>query len=367
MSGHLLFSGYYGFDNSGDDAILYAIIQEVRKRNPNIPIQVLSYNPGRTHEIYQVSTAQRFYLPALIRAIKNCNLLISGGGSLLQDVTSSRSLYYYLGVITLAKLFNKKVYIYANGVGPIHKKINRKLTQWVLNKADLITLRDEDSFELVRELKVKKPKLEITSDPVYALDNIDSHRVENILKNEGIPTDRPYIGVGIRSWKNHDEIIDKLSIALDEIYDRLGIDYLFIPLHYPDDLNFSKKVSEKMRHRNTCHMIRGEYSVDEIKGLVGRCELMLAMRLHALIYAVTELTPIVGLVYDPKVKSHLKGLEIEEFVNIDDFEPEDLIEQVLSAYDRRKLSRENLKEKRYQLQRLNQRNVDHIFELLEEE
>src|SRR5699024_10927236 len=160
------------FDNSGDDAILYAIIQEIRKRDPSTYIRVLSYNPGRTHEIYRVSTTQRFYLPALIRAVKSCDLLISGGGSLLQDVTSSRSIYYYLGVILLAKLFNKKVYVYANGVGPIDKGINRKLTRFVLNKVDLITLRDEDSHQLMQELKITKPRMEVTADPVYALENI---------------------------------------------------------------------------------------------------------------------------------------------------------------------------------------------------
>lgn len=367
MSGKVLLSGYYGFDNSGDDAILYAIIQEIRKRDPSTYIRVLSYNPGRTHEIYRVSTTQRFYLPALIRAVKSCDLLISGGGSLLQDVTSSRSLYYYLGVILLAKLFNKKVYVYANGVGPIDKGINRKLTRFVLNKVDLITLRDEDSHQLMQELKITKPRMEVTADPVYALENIETEKVTEILKREDIPTERPYIGVSVRNWKNHEEIIDKLSIAFDEIYDTLGIDYLFIPLHYPDDLNFSKKVKERMKHQNACHIVGGEYNVDEIKGLVGRCELMLAMRLHALIYAVTELTPIVGLSYDPKVQAHLEGLEINESVDIEDFTPEDLVEQVLSAYTKRTESRSKLKKQRSHLQVLNQRNVDHIFELLEED
>ncbi len=367
MSGKVLLSGYYGFDNSGDDAILYAIIQEIKKRDPDTAIQVLSYNPGRTREMYRVDTAQRFYLPALIRAVKDCDLRISGGGSLLQDVTSSRSLYYYLGVILLAKLFKKKIYVYANGVGPIDGKINRKLTRFVLNKVDLITLRDEDSYNLVRSLKIRKPMMEVTSDPVYALANIDSQKVAEILQQENIPTDRPYFGVSVRNWKNHEEIIDKLSIAFDEIYDKLGIDYLFIPLHYPEDLEFSKKVQAQMRYHEACHVVQGEYNVDEIKGLVGRCELMLAMRLHALIYAVTELTPIVGLSYDPKVKAHLEGLEIKESVDIEDFEPGDLVDHVLTAYVQRKESRERLKDQRSRLQVLNQRNVDHIFELLEED
>ena len=109
MAKKVLFSGYYGFDNSGDDAILHAIVNDIRAIDPTIQLNVLSYDPARTRRLYNVNATQRFHYGSVKKALKSADLLISGGGSLLQDETSSRSLYYYLGVMALAKRMKKKI------------------------------------------------------------------------------------------------------------------------------------------------------------------------------------------------------------------------------------------------------------------
>lgn len=366
MEEHILFSGYYGFDNSGDDAILQAIIQDIRKQDPSKKLTVLSYNPNRTSAIYNVDAAQRFHLKSVIRAIKDTDLLISGGGSLLQDVTSSRSLYYYLSIILIAKFYNKKVYVYANGVGPIEGKLNRKMTKYVLNKVDLITLRDEDSYETIRSLGVTKPKTLVTSDPVYSLDNIDRKKVLKIMMREGIPTNRKYIGVAVRAWPKVQNLHKKLAQTLDMVYNKLGEDILFIPLHYPEDVEFSESIQQLMKARNHSHIVRGNYGVQELKGLVGITETILAMRLHALIYGVAELTPIVGLIYDPKVKAHLNMLDIEKSADVENFNEKDLAKLIVDTYYNRSIHRRNLRQKRKEFQALSLENVDYIFKLLED-
>ena len=121
----VLMSGYYGFDNSGDDAILKAVVKDLKKLNDDLSITVLSKNPKKTEEMYPVKAVNRFSVRDVINAIKSTTMLISGGGSLLQDVTSSRSLWYYLAVMAMAKMYNKPVMVYANGIGPINKKFNR--------------------------------------------------------------------------------------------------------------------------------------------------------------------------------------------------------------------------------------------------
>ncbi len=156
----ILISGYYGFDNSGDDAILKAIVKDIKRiGGEDVRIIALSNNPSCTEEIYGIEAVNRFGIKGVVKAIKDCDLFISGGGSLLQDVTSTRSLLYYITLMKLAKLYKKPVMVYANGIGPINRSINRVLTRNILNKVDLITLRDEDSKIFLEELGVKKMKM----------------------------------------------------------------------------------------------------------------------------------------------------------------------------------------------------------------
>lgn len=114
----LVISGYYGFGNAGDEAMLAAILEAILEVVPEADITVISGNPRHTAEKHGVKAVGRFDVTGIFNAIKRCDLLISGGGSLLQDVTSNRSLYYYLSIISLANMLGKKVMLYAQGMGP---------------------------------------------------------------------------------------------------------------------------------------------------------------------------------------------------------------------------------------------------------
>ena len=141
----LVISGYYGFGNAGDEAMLAAILEAILEVVPDADITVISGNPGHTAANHGVKAIGRFDMFGILNAIGRCDLLISGGGSLLQDVTSKRSLYYYLSIITLATSFGKRVMLYAQGIGPLRRKRARQIVGQVLNKVTMITVRDERS------------------------------------------------------------------------------------------------------------------------------------------------------------------------------------------------------------------------------
>ena len=123
---NILISGYYGFDNIGDESILRTLVSSLREHIPGCSLTVLSHNPASTREKYGVEAVERMSPMAILRAVKQCDMLISGGGSLLQDVTSSKSLHYYLSIIRCAEFFHKKVFIYSQGIGPIDRPGNRR-------------------------------------------------------------------------------------------------------------------------------------------------------------------------------------------------------------------------------------------------
>jgi len=117
----ILVSGYYGYQNSGDDAILHSICHDIKQLNIESEITVLSNQPHVTMSEYSVNAVDRFNLKKVIKQIKNCDVLVMGGGTLIQDLTSTRSLYYYLGIIWMAKFYKKKVMLYGNGIGSAAK------------------------------------------------------------------------------------------------------------------------------------------------------------------------------------------------------------------------------------------------------
>lgn len=363
----IVMSGYYGFDNSGDDAILKAITTDLKNKDENIRITVLSNNPSKTKNVYGVEAVDRFKFAEVLEAIRESSLVISGGGSLLQDITSTRSLIYYLAIMSLAKLYKKPVMVYANGIGPIDGSLNRGLTKMILNRVDLISLRDQDSKDYIEKMGVKNDQVHITADPVFTLDAASKDRVDEIFEKEDIARgDRQYLGISVRKWKDNERLIEEMAKTIKKIRAKKDVEIILIPMHYPEDLEISQAIIEKVASEN-CHVLEEEYSVEEIMGVINELELIVAMRLHSLIYAATQEVPMIGLSYDPKVDGILSSLNVNHICNVDDFTSSELYHLIEDAWSQRDSLRENLKVQDEDLKSKALLNVEMAFKLLEED
>ena len=120
----VIISGAHGMGNIGDEAALSGILSDLRSLDPSMPICVLSRSPKQSSATHSVKSIHSFNIPAIYRALSSCSLFISGGGTLIQDGTSTKSLLYYLAIIRLAKFFGLKTMLYANGIGPIIRENN---------------------------------------------------------------------------------------------------------------------------------------------------------------------------------------------------------------------------------------------------
>lgn len=295
--------GYYGFGNSGDEAILTTIVRDLRQANPNIHITVMSQNPDATSKEHQVKAISRMNLFQIIRHIKNCDLFISGGGSLLQDITSTRSLYYYLFIIRMALFFKRKVILYANGIGPINHESNREKVKKVIDRVDAITLREEDSLKLLKDIGIRKPHMVVTADPVLTYQSAEVSRIKEIFAEENIPVDQDLVGINIRKWKHSVNLEEEVAKAADLMFEQHGLSSVFIPM-FQEDLEVARLIASKMKHPS--FIIKKIYKPDELIGIIGCMRLIIAMRLHTLIYASINSIPMIGLVYDPKVVGYLE-------------------------------------------------------------
>lgn len=359
----ILMSGYYGFDNSGDDAILKAIVKDIRNIRKDIEITVLSNNPHKTKEMYDVKAVNRFSLSEVFGAIRSTSLLVSGGGSLLQDVTSNRSLWYYLAVMTLAKIFGKPVMVYANGVGPISGGFNRFLTKLVLNGADIITLRDGNSKKYIENIGVSNKEVYVTADPVFTLEPVSRDIVLDIFKKEGIKDRNKLIGVSVREWKKAENLEENISIVIDEMIEKYDANVLLIPMHYPEDLVFSEKVLSLLKNKGA-YILKDKYSVEEIMGVIRELDMIIAMRLHSLIYAATQSIPMVGLVYDPKVVGILESIDMKFMTDVEALDVNTLLSDIDTVWSDKENIKIELNSQEQKLKDMALRNIDLVCEIL---
>lgn len=301
----VMISGYYGFKNSGDDALLMAIINNLRTYKKDIKILVLSMNPRETKKVYGVDAINRFNVFQILWHMRHTKLLINGGGSLIQDITSTQSLMYYLGIIWMAKKMGMKVMVYANGIGPIEKEKNIKITRDVINRVDMVTLREKGSEEELRRLGITVPPIQVTADPAVTLEAVNDQEIEELLQEEGIAPTALLVGFSLRDWKGEErKYSDVIARTADYMIEQYGATPVFIPMQYPRDISIAKTVVSKMKGK--AYIISRKYSVQQTLGIVKRMELLVGMRLHALIYAATFGVPVIGLVYEPKVEGFLK-------------------------------------------------------------
>ena len=300
----VIICGAYGRGNAGDDAILLAILTELRAINPDLSFQVLSRSPGETRLSYRVNS---FYIFAFWKALfhfSRAKLFVNGGGSLMQDVTSYRSLWFYLWTLAAAKKHGCPVVMYGCGIGPINNPGNRRRTARVINRyVDAITLRDPDSMGELEDLGIDQPKISLSADTTVILPAAPEEVVDGIMNNCGIPVDGRYIGFILRPWFHFEEKVRTIAAAADYAYQTYGLTPLFVPIEPRLDVPASQQVARHMTA--PYYMVRDGFTASETIGLLSRLEIAVSMRLHGLIFSAGQAVPSVGIVYDQKVSSFL--------------------------------------------------------------
>ncbi len=307
----VVISGYYGYENLGDETILGTICSRYQDK---YDLVVLSKQPHLTEKKFGVTAISRFHMIKVQRAIGSCDLLISGGGSLLQDRTSTRSLMYYLSVMHLAQRKKKHVVVYANGIGPVRGKRNRRMVVKVLQKASAITLRDEDSLQELRNMGLSRQDILVTADPVFSLEDVGTEAAKRLWAQVGIPEEEPVLGISLRAVSP--SAAERLAELFDDICRDTGYVPVFLCMQPTTDLRGAKSVMELMQTKS--YLLPGQLTAQEMMSALGNMKLVVSMRLHTLIFAAAAGTPVMGFDYDPKVVSLLRTLGMPSLGTVQD-------------------------------------------------
>lgn len=355
--------GAYGRGNAGDDAILEAILQEMRSIDPDMPITVLTKDPKATRLTYRVRTAGRMDVGTWKKAMRHAGLYINGGGSLIQDVTSRRSLWFYLHNIQAAHKAGCKVQMYGCGIGPVLREQHRKLAASVLNASvDVITLREPNSLKELQSMGVTKPEILLTADPALTLPAANSDEIDSVLLRAGIPPHGKYLCFALRNWKGFEDKAPLFAQAAKYAYETYSLTPVFAAVEKHLDPVAGRLAAAGLDIPH--YFLDDAGSAGTIIGALSRMQAVVSMRLHALIFAAGQGIPLAGVVYDPKVSAFLRYIGQENFLDLDALTV-DALKAMIDRMVSSPISPEEQAAAVQKLRQIEQVNVDTARRLLE--
>ena len=282
-------SGYYGYKNFGDETILSVLLEHLK--TINVDSVILSGDVNYTKSVHNIDAVNRFDIKNVLKIIKNSDVLISGGGSLLQDVTSLKSLVYYAFVIALAILYRKKVIIFAQGIGPLKSKLSKLIVRFLLKYTAYVSVRDEESLSLLENWGIDA---DLVCDPVYSISVSDS------VKEDAV-------GVQLRDFSTMNlNLLQKLAMFINAKFSDKKIE--IFSLQYVQDYELALRFQNMLKNINP--KIVTEIVTDDIINKISKLKYMIGMRYHALLIAIKSGVKTCAINYDIKVENLANNAKI---------------------------------------------------------
>ncbi len=319
----IVISGYYGFNNLGDEAILETMIDSIKSRLDDNKdddicdeICVFSAQPKVTSKLMGVYAVNRYNICHIISEIFKCDIFISGGGSLLQDSTGKWSIRYYLSLILLALLCRKKVFLYAHGIGPVNGSVNIFLMKHILKHVHTISVRDKKSRDDLLQLGINKHKIHMTADPVVGMNKVGVQLGKDILKkclSQNTDKSKPLIGFSLRT---KDFSTPKIRQELKNLIKSLDKEYhiIFLPFHLGEDSELCRwAISEDIP------AVAEFVNARQMISIVENLDVLVGERLHSLIFSAVAEIPFIGISYDLKIDAFMKIFDRKPLCKVEDF------------------------------------------------
>ncbi|MCA1994582.1 MAG: polysaccharide pyruvyl transferase CsaB [Coleofasciculus sp. S288] len=286
--------GYYGKGNGGDEALLASLLQMLPE---SVTPLVLSGNPAATRKRYGVYSCDRMSANPVLRAMRECDVFIWGGGSLIQDVTSVISPLYYAGLMGLARQMGLKTIAWAQGIGPLKHPLTRLVARQSFTGCAAVSVRDRGSAAFVGKWQI--PFI-MAPDPVWAL---DSSPVQGLWD---LPA--PRVAVTLRSHPTlTPERLANLTRALVNFQKATQTCIVLVPFQASQDSSIAESIQSQLPGSNQIFRIEDP---KELKGLFRGVEMAIGMRYHSLIMAAAEGCRCFALSYDPKVSQLMAELDL---------------------------------------------------------
>jgi polysaccharide pyruvyl transferase CsaB len=383
----ILITGSYGQGNTGDEAILTAILDQLRRRMPDARLVVVAGDTENIRRQFGVETVWWGDWAGIAQAVRQSDMVIQGGGGIFFDYSGfhpwklfengAPDLAHYGGFSLLANLYGKPFMVYGVGVGPLITDAGREMVKVAHSLADKITVRDVESKSSLEELGIESNRIEVTADPAFSMQPVDQDKARRILIEHGIDCSRTVIAVTARPWDyeiTQSEWERSVAEPISALAQSKQAQILLIPFHKGYDDGPLLRIRELLTASevfvlgnvpgNVLGNVPGnQYAPNEIAGVIGACDLLIGMRLHSILFAILTATPAIALAYDPKVRSLARRIEHEE-ICVDLADLSKLKDVIDNVWERREELSRDFARAGVELGLLSERNADLACELL---
>ncbi len=379
----ILITGSYGQGNTGDEAVLTAILDQLRRRMPDARLVVVAGDTETIRRQFGVETVWWGDWAGIAQAVRQSDMVIQGGGGIFFDYSGfhpwklfengAPDLAHYGGFSLLANLYGKPFMVYGVGVGPLITDAGREMVKVAHSLADKITVRDVESKSSLEELGIESNRIEVTADPAFSMRPVDEGRARRILSEHGIDCSRPVIAVTARPWDYEITQSDwerSLAEPISELAHSKQAQILLIPFHKGYDDGPLLRIREQLTASEVFvlgnvpgNVLGNQYAPNEIAGVIGACDLLIGMRLHSILFAILTATPAIALAYDPKVRSLARRIEHEE-ICVDLADLSKLKDVIDNVWERREELSRDFARAGVEMGLLSERNADLACELL---
>jgi polysaccharide pyruvyl transferase WcaK-like protein len=353
--------------NAGDAAILAGMMDSLDAHaERRLLFEIPSYRPKYVWSSYSnkvrpvsmlpwAGSAGMFGIPTLLSIMRSDATLIFD--NMLFDRALYNPLFNFMSTmrlfLPLAKKRGKLLGCYNIGAGPVHTERGKKILAEIMALMDLITVRDQDSYDLLRNIGVKSPIL-IGADAALSVAPVNKARVNEIMASLGYSQDSEILALNVNTYINSwsesgDKTLTRQAFcksyakAIDRVAENIGAPILFVCTQY-HDISITNEIIKNLTTTAPVLLISNkEFSYQELKGIFSRCALLFAMRLHASILCSSVGTPVAGLAFQKKVTSYYTELELpENALSFDKFSEEALFSHIIRSWKTRKETRQHL-------------------------
>jgi polysaccharide pyruvyl transferase CsaB len=345
----ILLSGWYGMDNAGDEAILQQLIHEFVELD-GFELTVLSERPERVEACYGNRGIRAIHhhsflgggllrglwkgeFQALLRAVREADLFILGGGGIIRDNTSWRNVIRLLDEVWLANLVGTPTALYAVGAGPFKTRARKWVIGKTVRSCKLITVREESSKLQIAAMDIPPERIVSVADPALLLAPMPVKDPDLFRRLSSLASSDRVLGLFV---EEDDTPVAALASALDRLHQEHGFSFVSIPMRVhegKDDRQTARAVRTAMQHPEAVELVEQALTAPEIKWLAGTFSLNLTVRLHALIFSLAMKTPAVAINYEPKVANFMRSFDLGAYlVDPSGDVTEQLVQKVLEGY-----------------------------------
>lgn len=309
--------------NQGDAAVLEGTLLALRERVPNAVVTVASDRPKLTEERHGARAVRRVVSGDFWRALFRADLVLWGGGQMIQNASSKPFLLVQLLFLAIALTLGKRVVCYGQGVGPVEGAVSRFLTRLVLARLSVIAVRDAASARRLAALGVPPAAIQVTADPSFSVPLASPEAAAAVLDRLGIR--RPFLAIAVRRWGHYRggwlpvrwsrrlrspdqerqfrQLCRDIAVAADYCCSELGLRTLFVPMcpgGDQEDEAVAVAILGQMAHGDQAALLDQWLPPGRLKALLGQAELVLAMRTHAAMLAADAGAPVAMMSYQGK-------------------------------------------------------------------